>query len=211
MKLMGIDEAGRGPVIGPMVICGFMTSDKITSGVKDSKDLTQKKREELEIELKNMNSEYFMLKADASEIDENKKNSNLNKLEISMMIEIIKKLKPDKVIIDSPESNTFRFAEKINKHVNAEIVAENYADKNHPIVSAASILAKCEREREISKLKEEYGDFGSGYTSDERTINFLKDYIKKNKEVPHFVRRSWATTKTLLKDVTQKRLDDYGR
>ena len=211
MKVLGIDEAGRGPVIGPMIMCGFMVSDDIKLNVKDSKELSQKRREELEAMLKKTDSEYFLLKAEASEIDENSKKSNLNKLEISMMIKIINKLKPEKVIIDSPESNTSAFAEKIRSKVDAEVIAENYADKNHPEVSAASILAKCEREREIGKLKEKYGDFGSGYTSDERTIKFLKNYIRINKEIPDFARKSWATSKNLLKEISQARIDDYGR
>jgi len=88
-------------------------------------------------------------------------------------------------------------------------VAENFADRKYPVVSAASIIAKVERDKEIKKLHKKYGFFGSGYTSDERTIRFLKDWIKKNKEFPDIVRKTWVTAEELKKLKEQKKLDGF--
>jgi ribonuclease HII len=61
------------------------------------------------------------------------------------------------------------------------------------IVSAASIIAKTERDAVISKLHEKYGDFGSGYPTDPKSIAFLQKLIQNNEELPFFIRRSWES------------------
>jgi len=76
-----------------------------------------------------------------------------------------------------------------------KIVSEHKADRNYPIVSAASIIAKVERDREIAELAKYYGDFGSGYPSDPRTMRFLKQCVEKSYDYPNFVRRSWKPAK----------------
>lgn len=207
---MGIDEAGRGPVLGPLVLCGYMIEENDAKGlkgmgVKDSKQLTPQKREALVPLLKEKSSDYIIIKVSAGEVDSRK---NLNHLEIHKMQGIINALQPDKVIIDSPERNTAKFSKKIMAGVEKklQIVCENFADVNHPEVSAASIMAKSVREEEIAKLHKEYGYFGSGYTSDERTIAFLKDWIRKNKELPGMARKSWITSRMLMAEVQQARL-----
>ncbi len=215
MKILGIDESGRGPVCGPMVMCGYLIEeDKIDTlkelGVKDSKLLSREKRTKLAPILKNTADDYVLLKISAEEID--KRVSNLNRLEIEKMQQIINALNPDKVVIDSPEVNTAKFTEKIRsklKNKKLNIVSENYADKKYLEVGAASILAKHLRDKEIAKLCEAHGDFGSGYPSDENTIRFLKAWIKKNKEFPDFVRKSWFTAQKIKEDKQQKTLSWY--
>ncbi|MEM7819746.1 MAG: ribonuclease HII [Candidatus Aenigmatarchaeota archaeon] len=200
-KILGIDEAGRGPVIGPLVLCGYLIDEKKVSelknlGVKDSKLLTQKKRSILMPKLKKIADDLILLKISAKEIDKLREISNLNKLEIEKMQHMINLLEPDKVIIDTPELNTKKFHEKVYckiKNKNIEIITENFADKKYYEVGAASIIAKVHRDIEIKKLHKKYGDFGTGYTHDPRTIKFLKDWIKMNKEFPDFVRKSWIT------------------
>ena len=81
---------------------------------------------------------------------------------------------------------------QIKELSNLRIKCEHKADKNHVAVSAASILAKDAREKEVAKLKEKHGDIGSGYPSDPKTIDALKQWIK-NKNIPFFVRKSWHT------------------
>ncbi len=214
MKILGIDEAGKGPVLGPLVLCGYMIDSKDKNklkklNVKDSKLLTKKKREEIAPELRKIAKYHMLLKVDAKDIDENKKTSNLNKLEIAKMQEIINTLKPDKVIIDAFEVNTRAFKQKIKaglKNKKVKLVCENFADKNHVEVSAASVLAKVCRDDCIHSLREKYGFNGSGYPSDERTIMFLKDWLEKNNELPDFVRKSWYTSKTLIAEKEQKTL-----
>ncbi|HLD49546.1 MAG TPA: ribonuclease HII [archaeon] len=214
MKVLGIDEAGRGPVIGPMVLCGcLIEKDKLNelkkAGAKDSKMLTEKKREHIAKKLKKI-AKFEVIKISAAQIDALRSSINLNKIEIENMQFLINKMNPDCVYIDSPEKNTKKFEKKILSGINGtKIVAENFADRKYPVVSAASIIAKVERDKEIKKLHKKYGFFGSGYTSDERTIRFLKDWIKKNKEFPDIVRKTWVTAEELKKLKEQKKLDGF--
>lgn len=214
MKILGIDESGRGPVLGPMVMCGYLIDDKKLAllretGVKDSKMLSAEQRESIEPELRALSCDMILLKVSAKEIDKNKSVSNLNRLEIQKMQQMINLLNPDKVIIDSPERNTKRFKEKILHNIDNKkihIIAENFADKNHFPVSAASVVAKVNRDKEIKKLHKKYGDFGTGYPHDEKTVKFLKDWIQKNKEFPDCVRNTWMTSQEIMRNKQQRTL-----
>ncbi len=199
-------------------MCGYLVSDTNADklkkiGVKDSKLLTEKKREDLFGKIKEIAEDIFIIKTDACDIDTMRIKNNLNKIEIEQMKIIIEKLKPDKVIIDSPEVNLIQFKNKIKNKLNheTEIICENFADKNHIEVGAASIIAKVTRDNEIKKLHKEYGFFGSGYTSDDRTIKFLKNWIKLNKEYPSIVRKSWITAMLIKKEKEQRTLKNYGK
>ncbi len=202
MKILGIDEAGRGPVVGSLHMCGYLIDEKKVPelkklGVKDSKLLSPQKRESIFREIEKLSDDFVILKTTAKEIDSLRSRSNLNKLEISKMKELIRLLQPGKVIIDALESNEKKFLSKVAAGMDGvEIVAENFADKNYLEVGAASICAKVSRDAEIEGLHKIYGDFGSGYTSDPRTITFLKDWIKEN-SVPDCVRKSWITFQSL--------------
>jgi len=217
MKILGIDEAGRGPVIGPLMICGYLIDEKKSAklkklGVKDSKLLTPQKREKLVPKLKKIADDYILLRVPPNDIDRLHGVYNLNKIEIAKMREIINLLRPDKVIIDSPEVNIKKFRGKIVRglhHDRFDFVAENFADKKYPEVGAASIIAKVFRDKEIEKLHKKHGFFGSGYTSDEKTITFLKDWIKVNNEFPDFVRKSWITAMLLKEEKEQKKLMEF--
>jgi len=118
-------------------------------------------------------------------------------------------LRPHLAYVDAPDTNIPRFTAFLKKLVGEgpEIIAKHKADRDHPVVSAASIIAKVEREKEIDKLKEEFGDFGTGYTSDEKTIEWMRNWLKENKEFPeHLVRKSWATHEALMAERQQKSL-----
>ena len=214
MKLiLGIDEAGRGPVIGPMVIAGYcIEEEKIdllkSLGVKDSKELTRKQREEIYNDIIKLTDKYKYIIIDPKTIDYYVYKNKLNYLEFKNMIKIIEEIKPDKVIIDSPIVNTKKVIEYIknNLKTNVEIIAENRADKNYPVVSAASIIAKVIRDREIDKIKEKINiDFGSGYPSDEKTIKALKEDYDKIKD---YIRESWMTIKR-IRGINQKNIFDF--
>ncbi|MEM3420071.1 MAG: ribonuclease HII [Nitrososphaerota archaeon] len=200
----------KGPVIGPMVICGFsIEENKIETlkeiGAKDSKLLSPIKREKIMKKLKKIAKNIILIKLSANEIDKLRKEINLNEIEINKMVEIINSSSPNIVIIDSPEVNTKKFINKIKKKLknkNIKIIAENYADRKYPIVSAASIIAKVERDKEIEKIKKKIGyDFGSGYASDKKTIDFLKYWLKNHDILPNFVRKSWITVKLLIEKI----------
>ena len=212
MKILGIDEAGRGPVIGSLFMCGYLIEEKKVPelrkiGVKDSKLLSRSRREQIFEKIKTLSDDFVILKTSAKEIDQLRTVSNLNKHEISRMREMIKLLNPDKVVIDALESNEKKFHSKISAGFGGlEIVAENFADKNYLEVGAASICAKVNRDREIEEMHKVHGNFGSGYPSDPVTITFLKDWIKENK-VPDCVRKSWFTVYA-LKNI-QTKLDRW--
>ena len=208
---MGIDDAGRGPVIGPLIIVGVVVKgDKVNMlrslGVKDSKLLSPTRRARLFMYIKQICEKIIIKEISPTEIDKAVFRitfSSLNQLEAYYMAEIIKEGRPNVVYIDSPDVVPSRFKQIILSYLpedlrNITIVAENKADKKYAIVSAASIIAKEIREMRIKELKRKYGDFGSGYPSDLRTIEFLRRYYKTNKCFPPIVRESWSTLKKIL-------------
>ena len=220
MLILGIDDAGRGPVIGPMVLAGCLideeTEKKIKDfGVKDSKQLTQKRREVLAEKIKELAETFETVLAYPEEIDgKNHNGINLNYVEGLKTAEIINRINKGfgkiKVIIDCPSVNIGRWKDflktKIDNLSNLEIVCEHKADRNYVAVSAASILAKCVREKEMDKLKEKFGDgIGSGYCSDPTTYKFLENHAKEHEDKGIF-RKTWGTWKDACAIAEQKRL-----
>ncbi|MFW5852929.1 MAG: ribonuclease HII [Nanoarchaeota archaeon] len=199
---LGIDEAGRGPVIGPMVIAGAVLDNegivKLKDlGVKDSKLLSIKRREFLIDTIKKIAIDYKILILPPSDIDDalNSPTSNLNKFELINMAIIANSLKSERIVIDSPSNNIESFKNTIRiymKDKNREIIAEHKADDKYVSVAAASILAKVTRDREIEKLKLKHKiDFGSGYPADPKTIAFLAENYNKY----DFFRKTWSSWK----------------
>ena len=217
LLIAGIDEAGRGAVIGPLVLCGAcFEEDKAAYlkkiGVRDSKDLSPKRREVLAKAIEKTAKDIIVIKVSPCVIDNRKAEGlNLNQLEAVKMADIVNYLKPDKTYIDSPDVNTERLKKFIAKMLKeeSELVVEHKADQNYPEVGAASIIAKVERDAEIMKLGQKYGKMGSGYPSDERTTKWLNDWIHDNKNFPDIVRRSWVTISILEKQKQQTKLSGW--
>ena len=199
MDILGIDEAGRGSVLGPMVIAGVIVPEKMDKvlermGVKDSKRLTPNRRTILSRKLKKM-FEYEIVVISAREIDELRASGvNLNEIEKNAMESIILKLKPEKAIVDAVDVKAQRFQDNLCKDTGFDVIAEHKADDKYIEVSAASIIAKAERYAQIQEVNKEFiksGGIGSGYPSDPTTRKFLTNYTYD--EMPDFVRKSWAT------------------
>lgn len=212
MKVLGIDEAGRGSLVGPLVVGGFMIDDSLIpklkeKGVTDSKKLSPEKREELSIWLKTVGV-HKSIKVSAEEIDmKNKVGFNLNRLEISKMIQIIKELSPDVAVIDCMSANESKIKALFESEVSCKIVCECKADVNHVIVGAGSIIAKTVRDAEIRELEKSFGTIiGAGYPSDERTINFARKALKNPSWLKH-VRHSWDTFEKLKAESEQVKLE----
>jgi ribonuclease HII len=216
MLICGIDEAGRGPVIGPMVVCGVVIEEREefeleAFGVKDSKELLPTTRDKLFNIIKDTAPRYKIIIVPSEEIDKavDSDETNLNWLEVEKTAKIINYLKPDKVLVDCPSNNLKAYKNKIislldNK--DTKIVVAHKADKRYPIVAAASILAKVIRDREITKLKRRYNvEFGSGYPSDE----FTKRFLEKNYNKFNFFRKSWASYKEVAKKKGQRILKEF--
>ncbi len=226
MKIIGIDDAGRGPVIGPMILSGVLAEekdiDKIKQwGAKDSKLLTFEKRAEIQTKIL-QNFETATTITLASEIDNSiNSGTNLNTIEAIKAGKIINELLKDKtekvkVIIDCPSPNTLAWKavvlNYIEKPEQIELYCEHKADLNHPIVSAASIIAKQTREAELEKIKQKIGkNCGSGYCSDPITKQFLEDFYDDLVELEELglIRKSWQTWTDLINKKQQKFLEDF--
>jgi len=216
LMIMGLDEAGRGSIIGPLLIGGVaIKKNKLdqlsTIGVRDSKLLTPNTRNRLLKLIKNISDTVVTQKISPVEIDEyvskGKKYRRLNYLEAITMGQVALSQDPDIIYVDAADINPDRFAEDIRSILkkDVKIFSTHKADQKYPIVSAASIVAKCERDAEIAKIAEENGYFGSGYPSDSRTIKFLEEWFSNQGEAPSFSRKSWKT----WEKIKSTSLDDY--
>lgn len=222
--IAGIDEAGRGPIIGPLVIvCAAIPEDKMSilkeNGVKDSKLLSEKQRGGI---FKNIEHaiKHELVIISPQEIDDavDSQSYNLNWLEADKAADLLNKIDVKlsndvkKVIIDCPSTNINAYKNHFKEHVDSdeiELIVEHKADLNHLIVGAASIIAKETRERELLKFKRKFKiDFGSGYPSDPKTKEFLKKNWNK-KEYQHLFRKSWQTYKDLADKGKQKSIGDF--
>lgn len=215
MLIAGVDDAGRGAIIGPLVIAGVLLEEKdlpklVMLRVKDSKLLSPKRREELSRAIRTLVLKYHVERLWPAEIDKvvnsHIKFQKLNRLEAQTMAKVIDALKPDMAYVDASDVNEQRYKEHIQEGLpfKPEIISEHKADRNYPIVSAASIIAKVERDKAIAELKQEYGELGCGYPTDPVTIRFLEKWLEQHEEYPDFVRKSWKPAKKLRSNATAK-------
>ena len=219
-NIAGVDDAGRGPIIGPLVIAGVLIDEDrvrelVSIGVKDSKLLTPQSRSDLAEKIQRIASKISYDQLSPAEIDEvvlrGKRLQKLNFLEARSMAKVIADLKPKAVWVDASDVKPERYARQILDELPTSLkrtvlISEHKADRKYPIVSAASIMAKVRRDSEISKLWEDYGNFGSGYVTDPRTIRFLKEWRRTHPDYPPIVRRSWKTLKKIESDLAQTKL-----
>ena len=211
----GIDEAGRGPVIGPLVICGVIVNEQEqlyldTLGIKDSKLLTPEKRIELFNTLRKTVA-YKTIIVPPTQIDKalQDPSNNLNLLEAATSAEIINALQPDTVIMDCPSNNIPSYVADVKKFLKKDtnIQAEHKADLNHTVVGAASIIAKVTRDRKIADIQKDIDvPIGSGYPSDPVTREFL---AKHYSTYPEIFRKEWESYKTVADKKKQRSLGDF--
>jgi len=203
VQVCGVDDAGRGSMLGPLVIAGISInktriSELSLMGVKDSKQLTPNAREDLYKKIISLVDSYHVEKISPKLIDASVKNHGLNQLEAKYMAKVISKLNPDISYVDSCDVNPQRFGKEISKlSNNQKIKSYHHADSRFVVVSAASIIAKVTRDKAISKLRKTH-DLGSGYPSDSKTINFVRNHYVAKQILPPFVRKSWKPTQKIL-------------
>jgi ribonuclease HII len=212
--ICGVDEAGRGPVLGPMVVAAVATDDDAhlrRMKVKDSKKLTPAKREELALKIiDSCKVEYLVISHE--EIDSRGTKTSLNELEAVAFARLIDTLKADEVFVDACDVNEQHFSQMVSARLSYKprMVCEHRADDSYPIVSAASIIAKTNRDRIVSEIQTEIGqEIGSGYASDPTTISFLQKWIKEKGDLPPYTRRSWATAKEAMSSSKTAKLTDW--
>jgi ribonuclease HII len=210
---MGIDEAGRGCVLGALYIGAYIADEDLddeqmrAAGADDSKRLSAKKRNAIRITLQDL-SFYDVRAVSAHQIDA----GNLNELEELEIVKLVKKWRPDEVYVDAlghPKALP-KVLERLKRQVaplNPTWIMEPKADQTYPIVGAASILAKTERDEQLNIIRQKYGELGSGYPSDPNTKLWLENWAKSGKDWPYFVRTRWGT----ITDLSQRRLFPSGR
>jgi ribonuclease HII len=211
--ICGVDEAGKGSVLGPMVVAAVgISSEDILEGirVRDSKLLCAKERERL-YKIIRKKCQVATVRLDAGQIDIMRRDMTLNEAVARSHAQVIVKLSPDYAYLDACDVNTFRYAEMVKNHLvlPCEIISEHHADEKFPVVSAASIIAKVTRDRAIATLAKKYGTIGSGYPSDPVTIRFLNSYIDEHHVPPPIARKSWKTVSAILSKKSQSRLGDF--
>jgi ribonuclease HII len=217
--ICGVDEAGRGPCFGPLVVAGILAendTELVRIGVNDSKQLTPKKREQLAPQITRLATNYDLIVLPAVDIDVLRKTMTINQLEVFMFSKIIEKLKPDICYVDAADVNEERFGKDIVSHLSYKprMISKHKADEQYPIVGAASILAKVTRDEHIRKIAQELEPrlnlpVGSGYPADPVTKQFLHTWVSRFGALPPHVRESWETCQQLIKNHKTKRLDDF--
>jgi len=219
-RIAGVDDAGRGPVIGPLVIAGVLIDEDrvrelVSMGVKDSKLLTPEVRTDLAERIKGIALKIAYDELSPAKIDEvvmrARKLQKLNFLEAKSMAKVITDLEPQAVWVDASDVKPERYARHILDDLppnlkTTVLISEHKADRTYPVVSAASIMAKVRRDARISELWKEYGNFGSGYVTDPTTIEFLKKWRRAHGDFPPIVRRSWKTLREIESDLAQTKL-----
>jgi ribonuclease HII len=217
--ICGVDEAGRGPCFGPLVVAGVLVENDgelVRIGACDSKQLTPKQREQLAPQIKQIATKYELIILPASDIDDLRKTMTLNELEVFVYSKIIEKLKPDICYVDAVDVNEGRFGRDIVSHLSfkPQIISTHKADERYPIVGAASILAKVTRDEHVKKIAQELEPalnlpLGSGYPADPLTKKFLETWVARFGSLPPYVRQSWDTCQRLMRNQKIKRLDEF--
>jgi len=206
--LGGIDESGRGCLVGNLVVAGVsVRRERVGAlremGVRDSKTLSPRRREVLYGEIVRVSDRVCSTSIPPGEIDvvvsTGKKYRKLNYLEALYFAKVADRLGAAQVTVDASDTSPSRFRDNITDNMSSpcRVVAFHKADRDYPVVSAASIIAKVERDRAVEELRERYGDFGSGYPSDPLTRAFFSDLMRGGRDLPPFVRRSWKTLERL--------------
>lgn len=212
--ICGVDEAGRGPVMGPLVVGAVYIEDESVLrdiGVKDSKKLSPKNREILFDKIVELADGYSIVTMDAEEIDAQRARISLNAIEMNMFETAVSKMPVIRVYADCPDVNENKFGSALSVRLNnTAVTAKHKADDTYPVVSAASIIAKVTRDRIMADISEEFGvKIGSGYPSDPSTIAFIEKWIKENGCTPRHTRNSWETVRDIKSRLMTRKLTDW--
>jgi ribonuclease HII len=206
----GVDEAGRGSIIGPLVVAGVsIRESKIIRlsemGVRDSKALTPKARARLFGQIMKVADSVCIRKINPVQVDDSVSLRGLNRLEAKVMASVINRIGADEVYVDCCDVNPERYRDYIWQHLKCspKVHSMHHADAINVVVSAASIIAKITRDQEVQHIRSRYRSLGSGYPSDEQTMRFIRRWVKKNGSAPEFARKSWKPLRLMLEQMTQ--------
>jgi len=201
--VLGVDEAGRGAVLGPMVVAGVAVEGGLRTklrhlGARDSKSVPRQRRREIVRRLMRESARGWAVVYPALQVD----STSLTVLEEDAIRSLIKRLRPEQVVIDAPVGPTalagFLGRVRTGSATPVEISAYPKADVSDPLVSAASLLAKVVRDGYLEVLRARYGDIGWGYPGEQAVHRFLSDWLAEHGSFPPFCRTRWASAQALL-------------
>lgn len=213
---VGADEAGKGPVLGPMVTAAVRADpDDLPDAVDDSKRLTPARRESLASEIREHSAvSVGVVRVGTDRIDDPA--TDMNGLTVAGQAEAVAAVAADgdRVVVDAGDVDEARFGRRVREAVGeagvaVDVESHHGADESDVIVGAASIVAKVDRDAAVAGLTKEYGDVGSGYPSDPTTREFLQEYVAETGDLPACARRSWQTCADVLAAADQSALDDF--
>ncbi|ELZ68154.1 ribonuclease HII [Haloferax sp. ATCC BAA-645] len=213
---IGVDEAGKGPVLGPMVAAAVRGEpDALPDGIADSKRLSPERREELATELRERDDiSVGVAFVEPATIDDPETDMNLLTVRAQVDAAAAVAADADELVCDAGDVSESRFGRRVREGlaeagVPVEVRAQHRADDEHAIVGAASIVAKVERDRRVEAIADEYGEVGSGYPSDGTTREFLREYVREHGILPDCARKSWSTCADLMAAHKQSSLGDF--
>jgi len=211
--ICGVDEAGKGAVLGPLVVAAVSCREDAECravGARDSKDLTPRERARLFREITER-FPYTVISCTPGEIDALRKRMTLNDFLAQAHAEVISRLGPDLAYVDACDVDARRYGRRVAALVRSscQVISEHRADGRYAVVGAASIVAKVTRDEAIAALASEHGEIGSGYPSDPYTVAHLQNYLKAHHHPPPYARRSWATIAALQAEQEQRKLAEY--
>jgi len=207
----GVDEAGKGPVLGSMFAAAVVADPAdLPDGVGDSKDIPPERRRDLAATIREV-ADVAVAEIPVERIDDAE--TDMNTLTVAAHAEALAGVAEDGLSgnVDAGDTNAVRFERRVGDRVDADIDihAEHGADETYQVVGAASIIAKVERDAHVAALAERYGDVGSGYPSDPATRKFLESYVRANEALPPCARASWQTSQDALAALSQSSLGDF--
>ncbi|RLM36602.1 ribonuclease HII [Haloarcula sp. Atlit-120R] len=208
----GVDEAGKGPVLGSMFAAAVRADPAVLpDGVGDSKDIRPERRERLAEEIRELADAVGVAEIPVERIDAD--GTDMNTLTVDAQAAALSSVARDGLsgTVDAGDTDATRFGHRVAEAVDADVTvrAEHGADETDPVVGAASIIAKVARDTHVADLAGEYGDVGSGYPSDPTTRAFLADYVERHGELPACARRSWSTCDDVLAAAEQASLGEF--
>jgi ribonuclease HII len=202
--VLGIDEAGRGAVIGPLIVAGVLAEETELGhlralGAQDSKRVPRPRRRGILRRIAKAQYPVRTVVIEAWEVDA----CNLTELELSAAARLIQRLSPDRVVVDAPvvPGAIPRFLSRLSGLSGCEasrLSAFAHADRTHPAVGAASLAAKVTRDAFVLFLREKFGDFGWGYPGEEKAARFLEEWLQSHGELPSICRIRWRSVRNLL-------------
>lgn len=205
--ILGIDEAGRGCVLGDLFIGAFLISedrvdDLRRAGVTDSKRLSPKRRASVHEAIQGIGTAR-VLRISPARID----SGNLNTLEEEAICQLIRDARPDRIILDAlgPPAGFSAVLRRLSANIGDLRPAwtmEPKADLHHPPCGAASIIAKVARDQALAEIRSQWGELGSGYPSDPKTRSWLTAHARTGAPWPPFVRTRWGTIRQIQDQIS---------